>query len=106
MRIDFSLQLLRADDSNGFIGRLAEDLLRAHARCCDAGVADQKKLAAWIRGKLLAPGATNGNGNASAGAGTPSAPEPTPTTLEPLTDLEAEAALRATLASLTEEGDV
>jgi hypothetical protein len=38
----------RADDSSGLIGDLARDLLSAHARACDAGVADPIKLAAWI----------------------------------------------------------
>lgn len=40
--------MLRADDSNGFVGDLADDLLEAHARCCDAGAADSSKLAAWM----------------------------------------------------------
>jgi hypothetical protein len=38
----------KADDSSGLIGDLARDLLGAHARACDAGVADPVKLAAWI----------------------------------------------------------
>jgi hypothetical protein len=38
----------KADDSSGLIGDLARDLLSAHARACDAGVADPVKLAAWI----------------------------------------------------------
>jgi hypothetical protein len=37
-----------ADDSSGLIGDLARDLLCAHARACDAGVADPIELAAWI----------------------------------------------------------
>ena len=38
----------KADDSSGLIGDLARGLLSAHARACDAGVADPIKLAAWI----------------------------------------------------------
>ena len=38
----------RADDSSGTIGDLVRDLMDAHARACDAGVADPKRLAAWI----------------------------------------------------------
>ena len=32
----------------GVIGDLARDLLGAHARACDVGVADPVRLAAWI----------------------------------------------------------
>jgi hypothetical protein len=38
----------RADDSSGLIGDLARELLDLHGRCCDAGVADPVKLAAWM----------------------------------------------------------
>ena len=38
----------RADDSSGTIGDLVRDLLGAHARACDAGVADRERLATWI----------------------------------------------------------
>jgi hypothetical protein len=37
-----------ADDSSGLIGDLARDLLDVHALACDAGVADPRKLAAWM----------------------------------------------------------
>jgi hypothetical protein len=40
--------ILRADDSSGAIGDLAQRLLDAHAGACDAGVADPVKLAAWM----------------------------------------------------------
>lgn len=40
--------IMHADDSDGLIGDLARDLLALHARACDAGVADQVKLAAWM----------------------------------------------------------
>lgn len=40
--------LLKADDSNGFIGGLAYDLLGLHAGICDAGVADPVALAKWM----------------------------------------------------------
>ena len=40
--------ILRADDSNGTIGDLARELLELHAQACDAGVADPRKLAAWM----------------------------------------------------------
>jgi uncharacterized Zn finger protein len=40
--------LLTADDSNGEIGSLADDLLRLHAAVCDAGVADPVALAKWM----------------------------------------------------------
>jgi len=35
--------ILRADDSNGSIGRRIGDLLDLHAQLCDAGVADPRK---------------------------------------------------------------
>lgn len=38
----------RADDSSGTVGDLARDLLELHARACDAGVADPRKLARWM----------------------------------------------------------
>ncbi len=38
----------RADDSSGMIGDIVRNLLGAHARACDAGVADPERLAAWI----------------------------------------------------------
>lgn len=40
--------MLRVDDSSGLIGSVAEGLLAAHATACDAGVADPKRLAAWM----------------------------------------------------------
>jgi hypothetical protein len=40
--------ILRADDSAGAIGDLAYELLDAHARACDAGVADPTRLARWM----------------------------------------------------------
>jgi hypothetical protein len=40
--------ILRADDSSGMIGDLAQQLLEAHAQICDAGVADPKALAKWM----------------------------------------------------------
>jgi hypothetical protein len=40
--------ILRADDSNGSIGRRIGDLLDLHAQLCDAGVADPRKLARWM----------------------------------------------------------
>lgn len=40
--------ILQADDSDGLIGDLARDLLDIHLRACDAGVADQLKLAHWM----------------------------------------------------------
>lgn len=40
--------IMRADDSSGLIGSVAQDLLAAHASACDAGVTDPKKLAAWM----------------------------------------------------------
>ena len=40
--------LLHADDSNGQIGGLTEDLLALHAEVCDAGVADPAALAKWM----------------------------------------------------------
>lgn len=38
----------RADDSSGMVGDLARDLLKLHARACDAGVTDPVKLAQWM----------------------------------------------------------
>ena len=40
--------ILRADDSSGAIGTLAQRLLDVHAKACDAGVGDPVKLAAWM----------------------------------------------------------
>lgn len=40
--------MLRADDSAGALGNVVDELLVLHARACDAGVADPKKLAAWM----------------------------------------------------------
>jgi hypothetical protein len=40
--------IMHADDSSGAIGDLARQLLGLHAEICDAGVADQVKLAAWM----------------------------------------------------------
>lgn len=40
--------ILHADDSNGSIGDLAQDLLDVHALACDAGVADALDLAQWM----------------------------------------------------------
>ncbi len=40
--------ILRADDSNGMIGTLIDELLQIHAEVCDAYVADPRKLAAWM----------------------------------------------------------
>ena len=40
--------ILHADDSAGSIGDLAYELLDTHARACDAGVADQVRLARWM----------------------------------------------------------
>lgn len=40
--------ILRAGDSSGMIGDLAQQLLEAHAQICDAGVADPKALAKWM----------------------------------------------------------
>lgn len=40
--------ILRADDSDGTIGDLANELLDAHALACEAGVADPVKLARWM----------------------------------------------------------
>jgi hypothetical protein len=37
-----------ADDSNGSIGDLAQELLEVHAEVCDAGVADPVELASWM----------------------------------------------------------
>lgn len=39
---------MHADDSAGSIGGLARELLDAHARACDAGVADPTRLARWM----------------------------------------------------------
>lgn len=40
--------ILRADDSDGMIGGLAQQLLDLHAQACDAGVADPIRLARWM----------------------------------------------------------
>lgn len=40
--------LMHADDSNGQIGSLAQDLLEVHVTVCDTEVADPAKLAKWI----------------------------------------------------------
>jgi uncharacterized Zn finger protein len=40
--------IFQADDSDGMIGDIARHLLDLHAQACDAGVADQVKLARWI----------------------------------------------------------
>ena len=40
--------ILRADDSDGMIGGLAQQLLDLHAQACDAGVADPVRLARWM----------------------------------------------------------
>jgi hypothetical protein len=40
--------IMRADDSSGSIGDVAEELLEAHAVAVDAGVADPVKLAGWM----------------------------------------------------------
>lgn len=40
--------IMHADDSDGAIGGLAQDLLDIHAKACDAGVADPARLAAWM----------------------------------------------------------
>ena len=40
--------ILHADDSSGLIGDVALELLRVHAKACDAGVADPVKLARWM----------------------------------------------------------
>ena len=40
--------MMHADDSDGAIGDLAQELLGIHARTCDAGVADPRRLAAWM----------------------------------------------------------
>ena len=40
--------ILHADDSNGSIGDLAQELLEVHAEVCDAGVADPVELASWM----------------------------------------------------------
>lgn len=37
-----------ADDSSAMVGDLARDLLKLHARACEAGVADPVKLANWM----------------------------------------------------------
>jgi hypothetical protein len=37
-----------ADDSNGSIGDLAQELLEVHAEVCGAGVADPVELASWM----------------------------------------------------------
>ncbi len=40
--------IMHADDSSGLIGDVAHELLRVHAKACDAGVADPAKLARWM----------------------------------------------------------
>lgn len=40
--------IMHADDSSGLIGDVAVELLRVHAKACDAGVADPVKLARWM----------------------------------------------------------
>jgi hypothetical protein len=40
--------ILHADDSNGEIGGLINDLIEFHGTACDAGVADPVKLARWL----------------------------------------------------------
>ena len=40
--------IMHADDSSGLIGDVALELLRVHAKACDAGVADPAKLARWM----------------------------------------------------------
>ena len=40
--------IMHADDSSGLIGDVAVELLRVHAKVCDAGVADPVKLARWM----------------------------------------------------------
>jgi len=40
--------MMHADDSDGSIGDLAQELLEIHARTCDAGVAEPARLAAWM----------------------------------------------------------
>ena len=40
--------ILKADDSDGLIGDLAQELLDLHARACDAGNADPIRLARWM----------------------------------------------------------
>ena len=40
--------IMHADDSSGLIGDIALELLRVHAKACDAGVADPVKLARWM----------------------------------------------------------
>ena len=40
--------IMHADDSSGSIGDVAHELLRVHAKACDAGVADPVKLARWM----------------------------------------------------------
>lgn len=40
--------ILRADDSDGMIGGLAQQLVDLHAQACDAGVADPVRLARWM----------------------------------------------------------
>jgi hypothetical protein len=40
--------ILHADDSDGMIGGLAQQLLEVHTRGCDAGVADPARLARWM----------------------------------------------------------
>jgi hypothetical protein len=40
--------IMHADASSGLIGDVALELLRVHAKACDAGVADPVKLARWM----------------------------------------------------------
>ncbi len=40
--------IMHADDSSGLIGDVAVELLRVHAKVCDAGAADPVKLARWM----------------------------------------------------------
>jgi hypothetical protein len=40
--------ILQADDSDGLIGDVAQELLDLHAEACDAGVAEPIKLAGWM----------------------------------------------------------
>ena len=40
--------ILHADDSNGSVGDLAQELLEVHAEVCDTGVADPIELAGWM----------------------------------------------------------
>ncbi len=40
--------ILRADDSNGMIGGLCDDVLALHRQLCTTGVADPQQLAKWM----------------------------------------------------------